>query len=218
MTPDERILPLTKTSGPAKGNVQLKGRRNMNRLRMKFGALAIAGGAAAIVLAGVPAMASTHATGATSITGPEVIQGMVHGKAALANTPHIPLTLVGVVNTSDTGFVLGGGNATEKSLSTAAGKFTVEVTAKPQTSQTMNNKTCRFSETEDLSLSVLGSKSTKAFAGASGPGAVEVHFVAYASRYKSGPKKGQCNTSNNATPLTKGAVASFLGSFVLTVP
>ena len=170
----------------------------MHRLRVKLGALAMACGTAAIVLAGAPALASTHPTSAKSITGPEVIHGTVYGKAALANTPHIPLTLEGVVNTSDSGFVLGGGKAKEHSLSTAAGKFTVEDTAKPQTSQTFNNKTCRFSETEDLSLSVLGSKSTKAFAGASGPGAVEVHFVEYASRYKSGPKKGQCNTSRSA--------------------
>jgi hypothetical protein len=190
----------------------------MNRLRVNLGALAIAGGAAAIVLAGVPAMASTHATSATSITGPEVIQGTVHGKAALANIPHIPLTLTGVVNTSDTGFLLSGGNAMEHTLSTAAGKLTVEVTAKPQSGQTINNKTCRFSETKDLVLSILGSKSTKAFAGASGPGAVEIRFVAYTPKYTSGPKKGQCNESNNAPLLTKGAVASFLGSFVLTVP
>jgi hypothetical protein len=120
-----------------------------------------------------------------------------------------------VVNTSDTGFTLGGGNSKEHTLSTAAGKFTVEVMGKPRTSQTTNSTTCRFSDTEDLSLSVLGSKSTGAFAGASGPGAVEVHFVEYASKYKSGPKKGQCDS--NAPPLTKGAVASFLGSFVLTV-
>jgi hypothetical protein len=186
----------------------------MQRLRVKLGALAIAGTTAAIVLAGVPALASTPATSGKSITGPEVIQGKVYGKAALANKPHIPLTLEGVVNTTDTGFVLSGGNAKEHSLSTAAGKFNVEVTAKPRTSQTSNNKTCRFSETEDLSLSVLGSKSTGAFAGASGPGAVEVYFVEYASRYKSGPKKGQCD--GNAPPLVKGAVASFLGSFVLT--
>jgi len=189
----------------------------MHRLRVKLGALAMAGGTAAIVLTGIPALASTHATSAKSITGPEVIQGTVYRKAALANTPHIPLTLRGVVNTSDAGFVLGGGNAKEHTLSTPAGKFTVEVTAKPQTSGKFNNKTCRLSETEDLSLSVLGSKSTGAFAGASGPGAVQVHFVVYASRYKTGPKKGQCDTSSNAKPLVKGAVASFLGSFVLTV-
>lgn len=187
----------------------------MQRFRVKLGALAIAGSAAAIVLAGVPALASTPATSAKSITGPEVIQGKVYGKAALANTPNIPLTLEGVVYTTDTGFVLGGGHAKEHTLSTAAGKFTVEVTAKPRFSQTLNNSTCRLSQKEDLSLSVLGSKSTGAFAGASGPGAVQVHFVVYESRYKTGPKKGQCDS--NATPFTHGAVASFLGSFVLTV-
>jgi hypothetical protein len=187
----------------------------MQRFRVKLGALAMAGSIGAIVLTGVPALASTPATAGKSITGPEVIQGKVYGKAALANKPHIPLTLEGVVNTSDTGFVLRGGNAKEHSLSTAAGKFTVEVTAKPQGSQTLNNKTCQLSQTEDLLLSLLGSKSTGAFAGASGPGAVEVQFTEYESRYTSGPKKGQCDSK--AQPLVKGAVASFLGSFVLKV-
>ena len=62
---------------------------------------------------------------------------------------------------------------------------------------------------------MVGSRSTGAFAGASGPGAVQVSFGATAPRFKSGPKKGKCNFRGR--PKTKGAVASFLGSVVLTV-
>jgi hypothetical protein len=66
-----------------------------------------------------------------------------------------------------------------------------------------------------VTVNVVGSKSTGAFAGASGPGAAQIYFAAYAPRFKSGPHKGQCN--GKAPPLAKGAVASFLASAVLTV-
>ena len=62
----------------------------------------------------------------------------------------------------------------------------------------------------------MGDESTGKFAGATGPGAVRVHFAGYVPRYKSGAKKGQCNTSPNAPELAKGAVVSFLLSAVLT--
>jgi len=83
------------------------------------------------------------------------------------------------------------------------------------TSQTANTKTCLVSFTQDLTFTVLGAKSTGAFAGASGPGAAQVYFAAFEPRYTSGKHKGQCN--NNANPLAKGAVASILASIVLTV-
>ena len=65
------------------------------QLRMKLGALAIAGAAASLLLGGGPALASNHA--ARTITGPEVIAGTLHGKAALANAPTIPLQWRGLV-------------------------------------------------------------------------------------------------------------------------
>ena len=60
-------------------------------------------------------------------------------------------------------------------------------------------------------------KSTGKFAGATGPGAYQITFAAFAPRFKSGKHKGQCNTSNNAVPLAKGAVATFLAAGVITV-
>ena len=61
-------------------------------LRMKLAALAMVGGTAALVLAGSPALASSHA-----ITGPEIAYGAVYGKAATANNPVIPVTWRGLV-------------------------------------------------------------------------------------------------------------------------
>jgi len=113
---------------------------------------------------------------------------------------------------------LGGGGphrGNVKMLASPAGDLTVRVSSKPQTHQVFNPKTCRFSFTQEIPVTVVGSMSTGAFAGASGPGAAQVSFAAYAPRYKSGPHKGQCNPS--AQPLAKGAVASFLASTVLTV-
>lgn len=79
-----------------------------------------AAGAVLLVAGGGFALASTG--GHTSVTGPEVVSGVVHGKAAIANTTHIPLRLTGVVRTTDHGFALGpGGNSnSDHTLKTAA--------------------------------------------------------------------------------------------------
>ena len=80
--------------------------------------------------------------------------------------------------------------------------------------QSVNTHACYFSDAVYVDFDVVGSQSTGGFAGTSGPGAVEVYFAGYGPKYKSGPKKGQCNM--NAPELAKGAVASFLLSAVLT--
>jgi hypothetical protein len=187
----------------------------MLKLKGMIRALAAAGGIAVVALAAVPALASSgHAT--KSITGPEVIAGTVHGKAALANAPVIPLKLTGLVvtrssvNLGGSGAHLGG----TKTLRTSAGKLTVKVTAKPQTTQSINPRTCRESFANYIVVSVVGGKSTGTFAGASGPGAVQIFFRATAPRFTSGSHKGQCNP--NGQPRAKGALASFLASVVLT--
>ena len=92
------------------------------------------------------------------------------------------------------------------------------VTAPPTNSQSFNLKACHFSFTTYVVFKVVGRQSTGKFAWARGPGAVKVYFAGYGPRYKSGPHKGQCNTSPNAPELAKGAVASFLLSAVLTTP
>jgi hypothetical protein len=182
------------------------------QLTSKFGMI-VAAGAAALMLAVPAALAGTHA--AASVTGPEVLSGSVHGQAALANSPHIPLTLQGVVATTDPGFVLSSRHATTHTVKTGKGNLVVQQTAKPTSSQTLNKMTCRVGYTQDLPLTVLGSQSTGALAGASGPGAVQVHFSAIVPRYTSGTKKGQCDPSG--MPKAKGAVVTFLADAVITV-
>ena len=182
------------------------------QLTIKFGTV-VAAGAAALMLSVPAALAGTHA--AASVTGPEVLSGSVTGQAALANAPHIPLTLSGVVPTSDPGFTLGGGHATTHTVKTKAGNLVVHQTAKPVSSQSLNKTTCRVTFTQDVALSVVGSESTGSFAGASGPAAAQIYFSAIVPRYASGPKKGQCDPSGN--PKAKGAVADFLADAVLTV-
>ena len=183
------------------------------KLRIKLAVLAMAGGVAALALTATPAMASSHA-----ITGPEIAYGAVYGKPATANNPVIPVTWQGLVNAH--GVFSTNGPPPKKgqvhTFSTSAGKLVVVVTAAPTSTQSFNVKACHFAFTTYVAFAVVGGKSTGAFAGDSGPGAVKVYFAGYGPRYKSGPKKGQCNTSQNAPELSKGAVASFLLSAVLT--
>jgi hypothetical protein len=166
--------------------------------------------------AGVPALASTH-TGGPAFTGPEVISGTLHGKKALAKAPVIPLRFQGMVNTRSVINLGGKGphRGDEKTLKTPAGKLTLRVTGTPTHSQDINLTTCRFSFAVNIPLTVVGSKSTGAFARASGPGAAQVSFAATRSRYKSGPNKGHCNQKGK--PIAKTVVAGFLASLVLTL-
>jgi hypothetical protein len=188
------------------------------QFRLRLASMAVAGAAAAALVAGAPALASSHASTGQAVTGPEVISGTVHGKAALAKTTRIPLQWQGLVATKSV-VTLGGGSGPHKgavkTLTSPAGNLTVTVSSKPTQSQSVNTKTCRFSFAQDIPVSVLGSKSTGAFAGASGPGAVQVQFSATVPRYKSGPHKGQCNPNGN--PIAKTPVANFLASLVLTI-
>lgn len=187
----------------------------MRHLIVRAGSLIGAAGAILLVAGGGFAVASAGAH--TPVTGPEVVSGVVHGKAAIASTTHIPLTLTGVVATTDRGFVLGNGGGNTHTLATAAGKLTVHGSSKQQTTQTMNAKTCRFSYTARQQFTFVPNLSTGKFAGATGPGAYQIHFAAYAPRYTSGKHKGQCNTGSRVAPLPGGAVASFLAAGVITV-
>ena len=187
----------------------------MRHVIVRTGSLIGAAGATLLLAGG--ALAATSTSASSSVTGPEVVSGQVHGKAALANVTHIPLTLAGIVATTDRGFVLGNGGGNTHTLLTPAGKLTVRGSGKPIQKQTMNAKTCRFTFTERQQFSFVSSLSTGKFTGASGPGAYLITFSAVAPRFTSGKHKGQCNLGNNVQPLAKGAVATFLAAGVLTV-
>jgi len=190
------------------------------QFRMKLAALGVAAGTAALVLAATPALAGSHAA-SKGITAPETAYGAVYGKAAIANNLTIPAGWRGLVYTSGV-FTTGGTGPPKKgqdhTFTTSAGNLTVVVTAPPTNGESFNAQACHFSFWTDVVFSVVGSKSTGKFAGTSGPGAVEVYGAGYVPRYTSGKHKGQCNTSNNAPELVKGAIGTFLLSAVLTTP
>ncbi len=182
--------------------------------KMKLGVLA-ASVIAALVLAGVPALASSHASASESVTGPEVITGTVHGHAAVVGYPKLRLALRGLVTTHGS-VVLA---QTQSVVKTPVGTLLIKPVGKQQKPAVSRNfKTCQYRATLYLIGRVNGSKSTGTFAGASGPFATQIYFAGYLPRYTSGKHKGQCNFSGLVEPLSKGAVASFLSSVVLTLP
>jgi len=186
----------------------------MRKVIVRIGGL-VAAASAALMLASVsPAFASPAAK---TVTGPEAITGAAYGKAAIANVTPIPLTFAGVVATTDRGFKLGNGGGNTHTLTTPVGKLTVTGIGAQSSTQTFNARTCFFSYTARQQFKFVPDKSTGKFAGASGPGAYQIYFGAYAPRYTSGPHKGECDTANNVQPLAKGAVATFLAAGVLTV-
>ena len=184
----------------------------MRKATLRIGGI-VAAASAALTLAGVgTAFASTSAK---TMTGPEAITGAAYGAAAIANVTPIPLTFAGLVPTTDHGFTLGPGGGNTHTLSTPAGKLTVTGIGKQMNTQSANAKTCYFAYTSRQQFNFIPGKSTGKFAGATGPGAYQVYFAAYAPRFTSGKNKGACNF--NANPLAKGAVATFLAAGVLTV-
>jgi hypothetical protein len=176
----------------------------------------VAAAATLLMLSGSLAVASSNA--ATSVTGPEVVFGTVHGKAANANTPHIPLILTGVVNTTDRGFVLGNGGGQTHTLVTKAGKLSVRGKGKEHQTESLNARTCRLTFIVRQQFKFVPSLSTGKFAGATGPGSYQITFSAFVPRHTKGKHKGECNTSNNVQPLNRGAVAIFLAAGVITIP
>lgn len=188
----------------------------MKQLRVRIGAIALTGGAAALVLTAGPALAGTQAP--AWVTGPEVISGQVHGQAANANSPMIPLLLRGVVFARDDNFILGGnGHRRDHTLWTTAGKLTVMGVGRQHQTMRTDARACHVTFTIRQEIRVLGGKSSGRFAGASGPGAYQIRFSAFFPRYMSGRHRGMCNFSNSAKPLNRGALASFLATLVLTV-
>jgi hypothetical protein len=184
----------------------------MRKAALRIGGIVAAVGAALTLATVGPAFASTAAK---TMTGPEAISGSAHGKAAIANVTPLPLTLAGLVPTTDHGFSIGPGGGNTHTLATAAGKLTVTGTGKEVDTQSANPKTCYFTYTSRQTFKFIAGKSTGKFAGATGPGAYQIYFAAYAPRFTSGKNKGECNF--NANPLAKGAVATFLAAGVLTV-
>jgi hypothetical protein len=167
----------------------------MRKVLVRIGGVVAA--SATLLLASVSLAVASPA--AKPVTGPEAITGAVYGMAAIANVTHIPLTLAGVVATTDRGFTLGTGGGNTHTLATPVGELTVSGVSKQSTTQTLNTRTCYFSYTVRQ----------------------QMEFVPR-QRYSSGTHRGERDTGNrdtgnNVQPLANGAVATFLATGVLTV-
>jgi hypothetical protein len=170
---------------------------------MKLGAVAVASAASLALTAG-PAVASTQA----STTGREVIYGALHNKAAWDQggkaNPKVPVKFRGVVRTR--GVVgLGSSKSKTRTLRTRAGKFTVRLSHSHTKAKVLNPAICRLQYAVTAATTMVGSKSTGAFAGATGRGKVRVIFTFnYPKR-----SNGKCNYSNSAVPSKHGGLISF---------
>jgi len=184
-------------------------------------------GAAALLAAAVAGCSSSSTTTAgnsaatakatpTATSGIETFTGQVTGAAALANNLTIPLKWTGPVITTSTFST--GGSAPKKgqhhTFQTAAGNFTVAVSGTvTNTQKLLSASSCQFEFATAVPYTVDGAASTGKFAGSTGSGVVTVTFQAYLPKLAS----GKCNESNNAQPLTKGALAAAKGTGPLTV-
>jgi hypothetical protein len=163
---------------------------------------------------------STHSATASAApkSGTETLTGQVTGAAAVANTTTFHLKFTGPVNTTGT-FTPPNSNATSQPgvvFKTQAGNMVVNatLTSNPNAAPKMVNAAqCRFAFVTRVDYTIDGAKSTGSFAGATGSGKATVTFTADAPKLSS----GQCNMSQNAQPLAKGAVGIFYSSGPLTL-
>jgi hypothetical protein len=164
------------------------------QLRMRLAAMAVAGSAAALLLAGGSAVASAHTTHSAPTTGPEV--GRHVGKesyaAATKKNEPLPVKLTGVVNTH--GIIILGGSFGTHTITTPVGRFALDAVSEQVRNKILSSSTCHLQVTVTNKIVVVGHKSTGVFAGASGKGAVVIKFRFFF------PKKanGTCNYGGQA--------------------
>jgi hypothetical protein len=181
--------------------------------------------AAALLAAGVAACSSSTTTtqnsaatakaSPTSMSGIERFTGKVTGAPALANNLTIPLTYTGPVHTTGS-FATGTPSPVKgqhHTFATAAGNFTVIISATPKIVQKVLAGTCLLEFVTTVQYTVDGTASTGKFAGSTGSGVVTVSFSAVLPKLAN----GKCNESNSAQPSAKGAIGLFNGIGPLTV-
>jgi hypothetical protein len=190
----------------------------MRKLAALTGAIALAAGLGACSSSGSSASSSSTSAKATTapMSGTETLTGQVTGAAAAASSTTIPLKLAGVVNTTSS-ITLNSSKSTSVVFKTPVGNLAVTHTNSNGTGTVISAAECRAKQVVAVTYTVIGSKSTGKFAGATGSGKVTVIFEADGPKYTSGSKKGQCNQSSNAQPLASGALATFAGAGPLTI-
>jgi hypothetical protein len=196
------------------------------------GAIALAITVGACSSSGSSASGSTSAKpAATPRSGTETLVGTVTGAAAaklLNSNSNVGLSFsslvfTGPVSTTIKGPVgLGGGKAktATHTFVTPAGNFTIQRTAKTngQAQPTVTGKsgsTCYFTQNGGTgTYTVLGSKSTAKFAGATGSGTYAITILAAANLLRG---KTTCSAKNTGTVAVKGASITFKATGPLTL-
>ena len=172
--------------------------------------------AAVVAAAAVTGLAVAACSSSSSTSGTEHFSSVLHGQATMGNT--IPLTYTGPVNTTGSFNAAGPGPKVgqERTFPTKAGTLELKVTkvpVNPQGTTTYNSTTCAGVSKTVVDYSVLGSKSTGKFKGATGSGVVTFIFSGTAPRLSN----GKCNESSSVEPITSTAYLSFVGIGPLTV-
>jgi len=173
--------------------------------------------ALAVAALTLPVAAFSGFSGAgSSKSGNERFSGSLTGAPALANVTSYHLTFSGPVSTTGTISLGSGGNkkGDEHTLKTKAGNLVIVLDRDVGNGVVhANSTTCVFTDRITVPATIVGSKSTGSWAGATGKFGVVALFRA------TGPKlsNGKCNTSSSARPITSTAFSSFAGSGPVTV-
>ena len=194
----------------------------------------LAGAIALAITVGACSSSGSSASGSTSAkpaSGTETLVGTVTGAAAAkllnsnsnVGSSFSSLVFTGPVSTTIKGPVgLGGGNAKTAmhTFVTPAGNFTIQRTAKTNglaqpTVTGKSGSTCYFTQNGGTgTYTVLGSKSTAKFAGATGSGTYAITILAAANLL---PGKTTCSAKNTGTVAVKGASITFKATGPLTL-
>ncbi len=170
----------------------------------------------ALALAGVALPVAAFSGGSATKSGTERFSGTLAGAAALASVTTYHLTFSGPVSTTGTIALGSGGNekGDQHTLDTKAGKLVVVLDRDVGTGVASENATtCVFTDKITVPVTIVGSKSTGSWSGATGNFGILAVFRATAPRLSD----GKCNTSSSAKPITSTAYSSFAGTGPVTV-
>ena len=188
----------------------------MKNLAALIAVLALAAGLAACTSPGSSTAPAAAKATTRPTSGTETISGKLNGSAAASDHPVFHLTLTGPVGITAT-IQLGPEVPKQGDLytfHTAVGDLAVTLaSAGTNTGDLKSAKTCLYALTTAVPFTVDGANSTGKFAGATGTGTA----VVVSSGDDPKLSDGTCNTSRDALPSAKTAVATFAAAIKLTV-
>ena len=159
---------------------------------------------------------SSSSAGSSSKSGTERFSGTLKGAPALANVTTYNLTFTGPIATTGSIALGSGGNkkGDEHTIKTKAGNLVIVLDRNVGNGTANGNPTtCVFTDRITVPSTIVGSKSTGSWAGATGNFGVVALFRATGPRLSN----GKCNTSSTAKPITSTAFSSFAGTGPVTV-